>query len=98
MAPLMGARSWQWFTPSYGDYVRTGRGQQRAFEKRQFARELFPEGELEVSTDVWRDCLHGCDGECLIYGGPHECGYTCHPGRLLTAADVDRAVRVAMSS
>lgn len=54
----------------------------RAREKRAFARELLPQGELDVSTDVWRDCRHGCDGECLLYPGPHECGYTCHPGRL----------------
>lgn len=51
-------------------------------EQREFARSLLPTGEIDVATDVWRDCLHGCDGECLLYGGPHECGYTCHPGRL----------------
>lgn len=51
-------------------------------EQREFARSLLPEGELVVAADVLRDCVHGCDGECWLYGGPHECGYACHPGRL----------------
>lgn len=51
-------------------------------EQRAFARSLLPGGELVVATGVLRDCVHGCDGECLLYSGPHECGYSCHPGRL----------------
>lgn len=28
------------------------------------------------------DCWHGCNGDCLLHAGPHECGYACHPGPL----------------
>lgn len=44
-----------------------------------------------VATAVERDCLHGCDGECLRYPGPHECGYTCHPGRLYESGEFEWA-------
>jgi len=54
----------------------------KRIEQRQFQRELLPEGELDVPADVWRDCRHGCDGECLLHSGPSECGLTCHPGRV----------------
>ncbi|GAA3070631.1 hypothetical protein GCM10017600_56090 [Streptosporangium carneum] len=35
--------------------------------------------ELAVPTDDLSDCRHGCNGDCLTAGGPHECGYACHP-------------------
>lgn len=60
-------------------------------EAREFARELASQGVEDVAAAYERDCRHGCDGECLLYGGPHECGYTCHPGRLLTEEDVAQA-------
>ena len=40
-------------------------------EQRQVARDLLPHGEIEVATDVWRDCRHGCDGSepaSYVYG------------------------------
>ena len=49
--------------------------------------------EITVATDVLRDCAHGCDGECLLYPGPHECGFTCHPGRLYESGGVDDLAR-----
>lgn len=79
MARMLGRKVW------YGVFCTCCNGPrsvkaERAREKREFARELLPESEIEAPSDVWRDCRHGCDGECLLYGGPRECGYTCHPG------------------
>lgn len=51
-------------------------------EQREFRRSLLPEGEIDVATDVWADCRHGCDGDCVLRSGPSECGLTCHPGRV----------------
>lgn len=77
MAPLMGARSWQWFSPTYGEYVRPCRGQQRAHEKRTFIRSLHPEGLLPTAEADDGHCVHACHGECMT-GGSETCTFACH--------------------
>lgn len=50
-------------------------------EQRAFRRSLLPEGQLPPPgiVDEW-DCRHGCNGDCLTYGGTDSpCRYTCHP-------------------
>lgn len=90
MAPLMGARIWQRFTPTYGDDVRPLRGQQRAHEQRQFARELQSGGELPGPLDDPTACVHGCNGECLTDGSPW-CSFACHLDGISTEAEWRRA-------
>lgn len=58
-------------------------------EQREFARSLLPTDRLVVATDVLRDCVHGCDGECELYGGNGECTFVCHPGPYLLAVETD---------
>lgn len=53
-------------------------------EQREFERSLLPAGEIDVATDVIRDCVHGCDSECLTEGND-DCTFVCHPGPLLSA-------------
>lgn len=91
MARMLGRKVWDRVFCACCNGPRSVKAE-RAREKRQFARELLPEGELDVATDIWRDCRHGCDGECLTSGGPDACVYTCHPGKLLDDVDVKRAL------
>jgi hypothetical protein len=56
----------------------------KRIERREFARSLQPETDDEwlrtlgpCFTDVGVDCQHGCNGDCVEFGG-EQCTFTCH--------------------
>lgn len=44
-------------------------------ETREFRRSLLPERELDSDEC---DCVHGCNGDCLVFLGESDCWFTCH--------------------
>ncbi|MEV0231601.1 hypothetical protein [Nonomuraea sp. NPDC050786] len=64
---------------------------ERAREKRQFARELRPEGLLPTIEQADDDCVHGC-----VYAGSERCNFTCHDLTPYEDAAFERLDRRAM--
>ena len=44
-------------------------------EAREFRRSLLPAPEPDGDET---DCMHGCNGDCLVFLGESDCLYVCH--------------------